>query len=296
MDRIAAMTTFVKVVETGNLSGASRALELSLPAVCRQIDKLEAHLRSQLLVRTTRRTTLTEEGQCFYDQAKNILAAIHEAETALTTKQTTPSGQLIVSANVSFGRLRLAPLLPEFLAQFPEVTIDLLLLDRQVNLVEEGIDVTILFGDLEDSSLIARKLGEYHRIVCAAPAYLRRRGEPQRLEDLTSHDCVIYTQLDGSRTWRFRTPQGDVQVPVSGGMRTNNGEATVAAAIGGAGLIMAPTWLVQEELAAGRLVAVLKPFVSPPICVHAVFSPGRLKPAKVRAFIDYLANKARPLD
>jgi len=296
MDRIAAMTTFVKVVETGSFSAAGRALELSLPAVSRQIDNLEAHLRSQLLVRTTRRLALTEDGQAYYERAKSILAAIEDAETALTTRHAVPSGRLTVSSPVTFGRLLLAPAIPEFLAQFREVAVDVLLLDRTVNPVEEGIDVAIQAGVLADSSLIARKLAEYRRIVCAAPAYLKRRGEPHTPDDLKFHDCVIFTLLESTQTWRFRTPEGEIQIPISGRMRTNNGDAAVAAAIGGAGLMMAASYLVREHLAAGRLVTVLESFESPPTVLHALFPHARLMSAKVRVFLDYLANLTRHLD
>jgi DNA-binding transcriptional LysR family regulator len=296
MDRIAAMTTFVKAVETGSLSAAGRALNLSLPAVSRQIDNLEAHLRSQLLVRTTRRLALTEGGRAYYEQAKCILGAIEDAETALTTKHAVPSGRLTVSSPVTHGRRWLAPAIPEFLARFPEIAVDLLLVDRAVNPLEEGIDVAIRAGALEASSLIARKLAEYRRVVCAAPAYLKRRGEPRALDDLKFHDCIILTLLDSFQTWRFRTPEGEVQIPVSGRIRSNSGGAVVEAAIGGAGLIMPPSWLVRDDLAAGRLVAVLETFESPPTALHALLPQARLMSAKVRVFLDYLVNITRHLD
>lgn len=290
MDRIAAMTTFVKVVESGSLSAAARSLELSLPAVSRQIDNLESHLRTLLLVRTTRRLALTDGGRAYYEQAKSILAAIDDAETALATSHAVPSGRLTVSAPVTFGRLRLAPAVPEFLARFPEVAVDLLLLDRVVDPLEEGVDVAIRAGDLEDSSLITRKLAEYPRIVCGAPAYLKRRGEPRTPDDLKLHDCIILTLFDGPQTWRFRTPEGEVDVPVSGRVRSNSFDATLAAALGGAGLVMASSWIVREHLAAGRLVAVLESVEAPPAVVHALFPRARLMSAKVRVFMDYLVD------
>ena len=235
MDRVAAMTTFVKVVEVGSLSAAARSLEMSLPSVSRQLDGLEEHLGTRLLVRTTRHLTLTEGGRTYYEQAKRILAAIEEAEITLSAHHATPSGRLIVSAPVLLGRLHLAPILPEFLALYPKLTVDLLLLDRIVNLVEEGIDVAIQPGPLEDSTLISRKLGAFRRVVCAAPSYLQRRGEPMQPQDLENHDCVVFTLLDSAREWRFRTESGDIKVPVSGRLRTNNHDATVIAAVGGAG-------------------------------------------------------------
>jgi DNA-binding transcriptional LysR family regulator len=291
MDRLAAMTTFVKVVEAGSLSAAARSLNLSLPSVSRQLDGLEEHLRTRLLVRTTRHLALTEGGQTYYDQAKRILAAIEEAETTLSAQHTTPSGHLIVSATVLLGRLHLAPLLPEFLERYPKLSVDLLLFDRIVNLVEEGIDVAVRPGSLEDSTLFARKLGAFRRVVCAAPSYLERRGEPTRPQDLEDHDCVVFTLLDSAQEWCFRTEAGDINIPVSGRLRTNNHDATVTAALGGAGLVLGPSWMVRDHILAGRLIPVLQGFEPPAIEVHALFPHLRLMPAKVRAFTDFLVER-----
>jgi DNA-binding transcriptional LysR family regulator len=292
MDRIAAMTTFVKVVETGSLSAAARALELSQAAVSRQLGGLETHLQTRLLVRTTRRIALTDAGRAYYEQAKGILAAIEDAETALTAKHAIPTGRLTVSASVSFGRLRLAPALPDFIARHPEVTVDLLLLDRVVDLIEEGVDVAIRPGALADSSLIARKIGEFRRVVCAAPDYVERRGAPLTPGDLQQHDCVVSTLLDTAQIWRFRTPDGEVEIPISARLRSNSLDATIAAAVGGAGLVLAPSWLVQDHLAAGRLVAVLEPFEPQAIPIHAVFPHARLMSARVRTFLDFLDERS----
>ena len=291
MDRVAAMTTFVKVVEAGSLTAAARSLDMSLPSVSRQLDGLEEHLGTRLLVRTTRRLTLTEGGRTYYEQAKRILAAIEEAEITLSAQHATPSGRLIVSSTVLFGRLHLAPLLPIFMARYPKLMVDLLLLDRVVNLVEEGIDVAIRPGPLEDSTLIARKLGVFRRVVCAAPSYLQRRGEPTRPQDLENHDCVVFTLLDSAQEWCFRTEAGDINVPVSGRLRTNSHDATVTAALGGAGLVLGPSWMVRDHILAGRLIPVLQGFEPPAIEVHALFPHLRLMPAKVRAFTDFLVER-----
>jgi DNA-binding transcriptional LysR family regulator len=291
MDRVAAMTTFVKVVEAGSLSAAARSLNLSLASVSRQLDGLEEHLRTRLLVRTTRHLALTEGGRTYYDQAKRILAAIEEAETTLSAQHATPSGHLIVSVTVLLGRLHLAPLLPEFLERYPKLSVDLLLLDRIVNLVEEGIDIAIRPGPLEDSTLIARKLGAFRRVVCAAPSYLQRRGEPMQPQDLENHDCVVFTLLDSAQEWRFRTKAGDIKVPVSGRLRANNFDATVMAALGGAGLVLGPSWMVRDHILAGRLVPVLQGFEPPATEVYALFPHLRLMPAKVRAFTDFLGER-----
>jgi DNA-binding transcriptional LysR family regulator len=291
MDRIAAMTTFVKVVEMGSLSAAARALELPLTTVSRQISGLEDRLRSRLLVRTTRHLALTDGGRSYYEQTKRILAAIEEAEIALSAQQATPSGRLIVSAPVQFGRVYLAHLLPEFLALHPGVVVDLLLVDRVVNLVDEGVDIAIRLGPLENSNLIAHRLGAFQRIICAAPNYLQRHGTPRQPKDLEHHDCIILTSLDPTQEWCFQTENGDLQIPISGRLRTNNFDVTVAGALGGAGLMLAPAWLVRDHLSAGRLTRVLQGFGSPPTDVHALFPHLRLMSAKVRAFMDFLVGR-----
>jgi DNA-binding transcriptional LysR family regulator len=291
MDRVAAMTTLVRVVQAGSLSAAARSLDMSLPSVSRQIDWLEEHLGTRLLVRTTRHLTLTEGGGTYYEQAKRILAAIEEAEITLSAQHATPSGRLIVSAPVLLGRLHLAPLVPEFLARFPRLTVDLLLLDRVVNLVEEGIDVAIQPGPLEDSALIARKLGAFRRVVCAAPSYLQRRGEPKQPQDLENHDCIVFTLLDSAQEWCFRTEAGDVKVPVSGRLRANNHDATVVAALGGAGLALGPSWMVRDDILAGRLIPVLQDFEPRATEVYALFAHLHLMSAKVRAFTDFLVER-----
>ncbi|MGB8839958.1 MAG: LysR family transcriptional regulator [Aliidongia sp.] len=291
MDRVGAMTTFVKVVEAGSLSAAARGLALSPASVSRQVDGLEDHLRTRLLVRSTRHLALTEGGRTYYEQAKRILAAIEEAEGTLSARHATPSGRLTVSAPILFGHIYLSPLLPEFLERFPEVTTDLLLLNRPVNMVEEGIDVAIRSGPLEDSNLIARKLGVVRRVVCAAPAYLRRCGEPRHPDDLARHDCIIYNPQEVSQAWDFHGETGEFHVPVSGRLRTNSLDATVLAAIGGAGVVRAPLRLVQEHVDAGRLVPVLGAFQPQPTEIHMLFPHLRLISAKTRAFADFLIER-----
>jgi DNA-binding transcriptional LysR family regulator len=291
MDRVAAMTTFVKVVEAGSLSAAARTLDLSLASVSRQVDGLEEHLRTRLLVRTTRHMALTEGGRTYYDQAKRILAAIEEAEVTLSAQHAMPSGRLIISAPVLFGRVYVAPLLPEFMARYPEVAIDLLLLDRPVSLVEEGIDVAVRAGPLEDSNLIARKLGTVKRVLCAAPAYLQHCDEPRVPQDLQDHECIIHTALDETQAWHFHTENGELRVPVRGRLRTNNIDTTVLAALGGAGLVLAPSWLVEDHLRSGRLIELLQPFESPPTDIHALFPHLHLMSAKTRAFTDFLVDR-----
>ena len=290
MDRVAAMTTFVKVVEAGSLSTAARSLDLSLPSVSRQLDGLEEHLRTRLLVRTTRHLALTEGGRIYYDQAKRILAAIEEAETTLSAQHATPSGHLIVSAPVLFGRLHLAPLLPEFLERYPKLSVELLLFDRVANLVEEGIDVAIRPGHSKIHPHRPQARGLPPRCLRRPllPRAPRRTNEASGLEN---HDCIVFTLLDSAQEWCFRTEAGDINVPVSGWLPTNNHDATVTAALGGAGFVLGPSWMVRDHILAGRLIPVLQGFEPPAIEVHALFPHLRLMPAKVRAFTDFLVER-----
>jgi DNA-binding transcriptional LysR family regulator len=288
MDRFAAMATFAKVVENGSLSAAARALNLSLASVSRQLAALEEQLGARLMNRTTRRLALTEGGRAYYERCRRILGDLAEAESALSQYQATPTGRLIVSAPMLFGRHYLAPALPGFLARYPQVTIELTTIDRFVNLVEEGIDVAVRIGALSDSSLVARRLGAFRRCVCASPRYLSARGMPREPADLAGHDCLAFSMLIDADRWRFGVDGREVAVPVAGRLRSNNQDALIDAALAGAGIVLAPSWLVRRHVAAGRLRVVLEAFEPPPTPIHAVYPHARLLSAKVRAFVDYL--------
>jgi len=291
MDRFEAMAVFVKVAESDSLSAAARGLGLSLTSVSRQITALEQRLGTQLVVRTTRRLALTEEGRLYHAQARRILAEVEEAEQALTAQQAEPAGRLHVGAPTLIGRLRLAPLLPEILARHPRLDVDLTLTDRPVNLAEDGIDVAIRIGRQPDSSLIARRLGTLRMQVCAAPGYLARRGEPATPADLAGHDCLVFAEAPGAASWPFQMPDGRVMVPVPSRIRANSLDAVVAAALGGAGLVRAPSWQLADPIAAGRLVPVLTPYERPSTPVQALFLPNRLLSPKIRLFVDFLAGR-----
>src|SRR5258706_10103783 len=237
MDRFDAMTVFVRVVEAGSLSAAARLMPMSLTSVSRQISDLEARLGTQLLRRTTRRLALTDEGRLFYDRAKAILGELEEVETTLSAGRSEPSGRLRVSAPVLIGRLLLAPLLPRFLARHPSVAIDLLLVDRVVNLVEEDIHLAVRVGRLPDSSLVARKLADVRMVVCAASGYLARRGTPLTPDDLGQHDCLVFSDVPGTAEWRFQSSAGRVSVRVPSRLWANSLDALVSAAIEGAGIV-----------------------------------------------------------
>jgi DNA-binding transcriptional LysR family regulator len=290
MDRITAMATFVKVVDAGSFTAVARNLNIGLTSVARQVGMLEERLGVRLLVRSTRRLALTEEGRTYYDHARRILNEVEDAELVLAKRSAEPTGRLAVCAPVLFGRLVIAPLLPQFLAANPRVTVDLTLADRAVNLVEEGFDVLVLAGPLEDSSLIAHKIGNARRVVCGSPAYLERHGVPRIPADLKAHDCIVFTMLDDDRRWLFRTGQGEQSVPVTGRLRSNNADTVLAAALGGAGLILAPWMQVHNNVVSGELKIVLEEFELPPAPLHALFPHAKLLSPKVRAFTDMLSE------
>jgi DNA-binding transcriptional LysR family regulator len=294
MDHFAAMATFVRVVESGSLSAAARAIPASLTAVSRQIAALEAHYHTALLVRTTRRMALTEPGRLLYDRAKTILAEIRDVELALSSHDAQPSGRLRVSAPSLMGRLLVAPLLPDFLRLHPAVSVDLLLVDRPVNLLEEDIHAALRIGRLPDSQLIARKLAELTMVICAAPSYLQRRGTPATPPDLANHDCLVFSETPGAGEWHFRGPDGaDSAVRIDARLWINSLDALVAAAKDGAGIVRVPSWQVTHDIAAGRLIRMLAEFELPASAVHLVMPPARLGTPRTRAFVDFLAARWR---
>jgi DNA-binding transcriptional LysR family regulator len=294
MDRLDAMTAFVKAAEAGSLSAAARALGLSLPSVSRQIKALEQHLGGRLLLRSTRRLALTESGRAYFERAKRILGEVDDAERALSSDPATPSGRLHVSAPALIGRLHVAPLLPQFLAQHAKVSVDLTFIDRPVDLIEEGIDLALRIGPLAPSRLVARKLGHVHLVVCAAPDYLMRRGTPQRPEDLAAHDCLVFAAVPEGADWHFQRGARKLTLRVPARLKANTLDPLVEAALGGAGLVRAPCWQVAEAIAAGRLIRVLGEHERPAAPIHALFPPGHPLPTKVRAFVDFLVARWTP--
>jgi DNA-binding transcriptional LysR family regulator len=293
-DRIVSMQILVRAADSGSLSAAARSLGKSLAAVSRTITQLEARLGVRLLHRSTRKLTLTEAGAAFYDSARRILAEIDEAELAIGGGAASPSGTLTVTAPLMFGRLHIAPVLAEWLERYPEVAAQLMLTDRNVNLVEEGVDVAVRIGQLEDSALVARKLGEVPRIVCASPAYLRRCGVPRTPEDLRGHECLRSTGLTPGREWTFTRDGRELRVSVAGRLACNVVEPAIDVARNGGGVLMVLAYQVAEDVAAGRLVRVLEPFEMPPLPVNALFLSPRLMAARVRTFLDLVAARVPP--
>ncbi|AXK81157.1 LysR family transcriptional regulator [Pseudolabrys taiwanensis] len=295
MDRLAALEAFVKVAETQSFSEAARRLRASKSVVSRQIAALEAELGARLFQRTTRSMTLTEAGRGYFERASRILADLEDANLSVTQLQATPRGQLRVNAPMSFGLLHLAPALPDFLARYPEVDVALTMNDRFVDLIDEGFDLAVRVGKLEDSSLVARKLAPVRRTVCASPDYLKARGIPQTPDDLTHHDCLCYSNLSMAHEWRFVTEKGEPwPVEVKGRLNVNNGDALKIAALRGLGFVNLPSFIVGSELQAGTLVTVLDTYIPQDAILSAVYPHSRHLSPKVRAFVDFLAERYGP--
>ncbi|HWP26531.1 MAG TPA: LysR substrate-binding domain-containing protein [Xanthobacteraceae bacterium] len=293
LDRVTGMQVFVRVAALGSLSAAARALGMSQTMVTKHIGAIEERLGVKLVHRTTRRLTLTEAGRRYLDAAERILADLEEAEAVASADRFEARGTLRVNAPVSFGMREIAPLLPDFAKANPAVTIDLGLNDRVVDMIEEGWDLVIRIGNLAETTMVARKLAPCRTALCAAPAYLAAKGTPRTVADLKNHNCLGYTlsRSVGSDRWSFG-PGGAVTVPISGNLRANNGDVLVAAAVAGQGLIYQPTFLVNSEIRARRLVSITldHPTIEYP-GIFAMYPPDRRPPAKVRAFIDFIAQR-----
>ncbi len=297
LDRVTGMQVFARVAALGSLSAAARALRMSQTMATKHIGAIEERLGVKLMHRTTRRLMLTEAGRRYLDAVERILAELEEAEATAAADRHEPRGTLRLNVPVSFGVREIAPLLPEFARSYPSVTVDLGLNDRFVALIEEGWDLAIRIGQLVESTMVARKLAPCRMAICAAPSYLAQRGTPRTVADLKNLNCLGYTlsRGAGSDQWSFGI-DGVVTVPISGNLRANNGDALVAAAVAGQGLIYQPTFLVSAEIEAGRLVAITLDHPTIELAgVFALYPSDRRPPAKVRAFIDFLGQRFGPM-
>ncbi|HLN23174.1 MAG TPA: LysR family transcriptional regulator [Patescibacteria group bacterium] len=295
MDRLDSMEAFVRVAEAHSFSEAARRLNLSKSVISRQVSALEADLGARLFHRTTRSLSLTEVGQAYFERCARILADIDEANLAVSSHQANPRGKLRIAAPMSFGLLHLAPVIPAFLERYPDIEIDMSMNDRFVSLIDEGYDLAVRIGKLGDSSLIARTLAPARRVVCASPAYLAKRGTPLTPSDLTKHCCLTYSNMSLSDEWDFCTPDGTRwPVEVKGRLRIDNGDALRQAALAGIGVVMQPSFIVGRDLQAGTLTAVLTEYLAQDVAIHAVYPHNRHLSPKVRAFVDFLAERFGP--
>lgn len=291
MTLLSRMETFARVAEVKSFSQAARKLGLSKGAVSKSIAALEAELGAKLLHRSTRSVTLTEAGEVFYASCRRILSEAETAERSVRELSDTPRGLIRVNTSTAFAGLWLAPALPEFLAQFPDVQIDLEGSDHYVDVARGGYDVVIRVGRLVDSGLIVRKLTPVRVLTVASPAYLARAGTPKRPEDLKDHTCVHYSLADAPDRWSFFRKGKRVQVRVPGRLKVNSDAATRGAALADAGIGILPAFAVATELEAGTLVPVLTSYEPPPVAMHALMPPGAASTAKVRAFVEFLVER-----
>ncbi|MGF9764614.1 LysR family transcriptional regulator [Microvirga sp. 0TCS3.31] len=296
LDQVTGMQVFARVAALGSLSGAARALGMSQTMATKHVAALEERLGVKLLHRTTRKITLTEAGRRYLESVERILAELAEAEAIAAAERIEVTGTLRLNAPVSFGVREIAPLMAEFSRLHPALTVDMGLNDRTVNLVEEGWDVAVRIGRIHDQTLIARKLAPCRLLVAGSPAYLAKRGTPRTAAELSSHNCLGYTLSNalGPHQWSFGG-DGWVTVPIRGNLQASNGDALVAAALAGQGLVYEPTFLLGDDIRAGRLVALT--LNHPPMelpGVFAVYASNRRPPAKVRAFIDFLVQRLGP--
>lgn len=291
MDRFLEMRTFAAVVDAGSFVKAADQLEMSKAAVSRYVGELESRLGVRLLQRTTRRLSLTDEGQVFYARSKELLAAVDDAEAEITARSAQASGLIRINAPYSFGIRHLAPLWGEFHALHPRLTIDLTLADRVVDLVDEGYDVAIRIAALPNSTLICKQLASTRVVLCASPRYLAQHGTPTHPSQLTQHAVISYSYLATRDEWHFDGPQGRVSVRTVPWMHSNNGDTCRAAALADQGVILQPTFLVRDDLDSGALVELMPDYRSIELGVYAVYPSRKHVTPKVRALIDFLAER-----
>jgi DNA-binding transcriptional LysR family regulator len=295
VDLFAALKAFVAVVEDGGFAKAARRMGMATSSLTRQVNALEEHLGTLLLNRSTRSVTLTVVGESYYEQAGRILGDLDEANRSVSENGDPPHGLLRVSLPVSFAQLHVAPAVPEFLKACPESELDLMMTDNVVNLVEERIDLAIRIGIVDSSNLVARKLAPHRKVACASPDYLHEHGEPQTPADLTKHNCLMFSYAKCSQIWRFSAPSGVQKVRVKGSLRANSSEVLRTAALGGAGIILMPSWLIGADLKAGRLRPVLSGWEANTgrdgAAIYVVHLPNRRGSKKVQSFIDFLAAR-----
>jgi DNA-binding transcriptional LysR family regulator len=286
-----SMTVFRRVAETGNFSVVAQELKLSQPTVSKQVAALENHLGIKLMNRSTRQLKLTDAGKQYYQHCRQIIDEIDETEANIRQNQSILTGTLRISTPIKYGELHIAPLVTEFLQQHPQLKIDLRMDDHYVDLVKEGIDLAVRVGPLTDSSMVARKLGDFPRVTVASPDYLGRYGTPQTPKDLSSHNCIVFTLLTTQNQWHYDGPNGSEKVQVSGNFTTNNPSTMHKAALDSIGIIVAPTWLINDSIKSGELKPILTEYRATPMEIHVLYPERRFVPARARQFMDFLRDR-----
>jgi DNA-binding transcriptional LysR family regulator len=291
MDRLAAMEAFVRVVDAGSFSGAAKQLRVGQPAVSKTVAQLEDRLGARLLMRSTHGLAPTEAGRNFYERAKRAIEEADEAELAARGAAATLSGRLRFCGPLTFTRLHVMPPLSSFLAEHPSLDIDVVLDDRDIDLIAAGIDVAVLIGRLADSAMTARKIGQCQRRVIGTPAYFAARGEPQIPADLLAHQAIVYEQRAGGATWAFRQGTSETTVTVSGRVRVNAAEGVREGVLASLGLAIGSEWLFAPELKSGAVISVLDDWALPAVDLWALFPTGRQASAKARAFAGFIESQ-----
>jgi DNA-binding transcriptional LysR family regulator len=285
MDRLRAMQIFAAVAGAGSLSAASRELGVPLTTVSRQLAALEQYVGAPLMVRTTRQLALTDAGRDYLETCRILLSELEAAEARLTGKEDAPSGELVLTAPVVFGRLHVLPVVLEYLQRYTCVRVKMVLADRVLDLIDENIDVGIRIGALPDSAMVVRQAGTVRYVVCASPAYLEARGEPANPRGVTKHDCIVFSGLETGGRWSFRGSKGVQRVRIHSRLSVNTAEAAVDAAIAGIGLARVLSYQVKNAIAEGKLRLVLEDFEGPGVPVNVLHRQGRLPQAKVKCFV-----------
>ncbi|MFZ5895057.1 MAG: LysR family transcriptional regulator [Myxococcota bacterium] len=293
MDRLECMQVFVAVAETSGFAAAARRLGVSPPVVTRAVASLEAHLGARVLTRTTRKVRLTEAGARYLDDCRRVLAELDDIESAVAGAYAEPRGALALTASVMFGQLYVAPILLDFLAQHRQVNARFLLSDRVLDLIDEGLDLAVRIAKLSDSSLTALRVGEVRRVVCASPRYLRKHGVPKVPEDLAAFDAIVFGHERSTPAWSFEGKKGKFNVRPRAQLLVNASEVGIQAALAGRGLTRVLSYMVANDVRAGRLKLVLEDYEPEPLPIHIVYREGRRAPARVRAFVDYASERLR---
>ncbi len=291
MDKLTLMKTFARVVESGSFSAVAREMETSQSTISKRIATLETRLQGQLLTRSSRKLMLTEAGRGYYQRCLKILAAIEEADSFVGSFRETAGGTLRISIPVSFGKQMVLPKLLRYMRSNPEISLDLMMDDQQIDLIEEGVDLVVRVGDLDDSSLLFRTLGKAERLLVGTPEYFRGNGVPHHPEELSAHNCITYTGAADGNVWRFSHQGRELSVRVSGSFRSDNGESIKEAVMAGIGIHLHSHWYIRQELEAGTLIAVMRDYRPRPVPIHALFPRSRFVPLKVRRFLDYLQQE-----
>ena len=291
MDRLTEMEAFATVVDQGGFTDAARKMGISKSAVSKHVSSLEARLGARLLNRTTRRVSPTEIGLAYYDRARRVLTDAGEADALVSSMQSDPCGQLRISVATDFGVNHLSPVLGEFLSEFPEITVNMVLDNRYVELISEGFDMAVRIGELEDSSLRARKLAETNRRMIASPAYFEKYGRPQKIDDLNEHKLLHYSNQSNGNLWKLTAPSGEKrQVRTAGWLSVNDGQSLLNACIAGLGIAYLPCFLYADAMRDGLVEDAIPDLPVETQGIYAVYPPGRFTQPKVRAFMDFLAH------